>query len=129
MQANPQYDNLITDIKTFFEQRIQSCESHGINKARIILDPGFGFGKTLEHNYQLLAKLFQFKSLGLPLLAGISRKSMIGNLLNREVDERLAGSLSAAILSAQQGAKIIRVHDVKETVDALTVLQAVNAAN
>jgi len=88
----------------------------------LILDPGFGFGKTLEQNYQLLAQLHQFSDLGLPLLSGTSRKSMIGNLLARNVDERLAGSLTTAIIAAQQNASIIRVHDVKETVDALKVL-------
>ncbi|WP_440876108.1 dihydropteroate synthase [Thalassotalea sp. PLHSN55] len=129
MQTNPQYDDLIADITSFFIERIESCQNHGIDKNRIILDPGFGFGKTLEQNYQLLAKFSQFQSLSFPLLAGISRKSMIGNLLNRDVDQRLAGSLSAAIIAAQQGAKIIRVHDVKETVDALNVLQAVNLAS
>jgi len=125
MQAKPQYDNIIADIKKFFESRIQACEQAGINKSRLILDPGFGFGKTLEQNYQLLAQLAKFKALGLPILSGTSRKSMVGNLLNRDVTERLSGSLATAIIAMQQGAKIIRVHDVKETVDALKVLQAV----
>ncbi|TYK65471.1 dihydropteroate synthase [Colwellia echini] len=124
MQENPQYTNLIDDIKTFFKERIQVCEEAGISRSRIILDPGFGFGKTLEQNYQLLAQLDKFNDLGLPLLSGTSRKSMIGNLLNRKVDERLAGSLTTAIIAAQKNAKIIRVHDVKETVDALKVLSA-----
>ncbi len=128
MQNNPQYKNLIEDIKDFFIERIKACQAKGISSQRLILDPGFGFGKTLEQNYKLLAKLSEFESLNLPILAGLSRKSMIGNLLNREVDQRLAGSLATAIIAAQQGAKIIRVHDVKETVDALTVLQAVSAA-
>ncbi|WP_448246476.1 dihydropteroate synthase [Thalassotalea agariperforans] len=123
MQVAPKYENLIEDIKSFFEQRIWACEQAGINKKRIILDPGFGFGKTLEQNYQLLAHLSAFDCFKLPLLSGTSRKSMIGNLLNRPVDERLAGSLTTAIVAAQQGASIIRVHDVKETVDALKVLQ------
>jgi len=125
MQANPTYNHLIDDIKTFFQQRIDVCQQAGIDKARIILDPGFGFGKTLSQNYQLLAQLADFNDFELPILAGISRKSMIGNLLNRDVEQRLAGSLTAAIIAVQQGAKIIRVHDVKETVDALKVLQAV----
>ena len=128
MQAEPHYEHLINDIKQFFIERMASCQAHGIDKTRLILDPGFGFGKTLEQNYQLLAQFFEFHRLDLPLLAGMSRKSMIGNLLNREVNERLAGSLTTAILAAQQGAKIIRVHDVKETVDALTVLQATTSA-
>ena len=122
MQVNPQYEDVIGDIKQFFIDRISVCEQAGINRERLILDPGFGFGKTLEQNYQLLAQLHQFSDLGLPLLSGTSRKSMIGNLLARNVDERLAGSLTTAIIAAQQNASIIRVHDVKETVDALTVL-------
>jgi dihydropteroate synthase len=125
MQHNPQYSNVITDILEFFRQRIDFCERNGINKKRLVLDPGFGFGKTLAHNYEVLAQLALFKSLGLPVLAGISRKSMIGNLLNREVDERLAGSLTAAIVAIQQGANIIRVHDVQESVDAINILKAV----
>ncbi|RHW76104.1 dihydropteroate synthase [Colwellia sp. RSH04] len=124
MQNNPQYENLIDDIMLFFQQRINVCQQAGIAKERIIIDPGFGFGKTLKQNYQLLAHLSQFKSLGLPILSGTSRKSMIGNLLNRDVEQRLAGSLTTAIIAAQQGANIIRVHDVAETVDAMKVLLA-----
>jgi dihydropteroate synthase len=124
MQHNPQYKHLITDISTFFEQRILACTQAGISASRLILDPGFGFGKSLEQNYSLLANMDKFHAFNLPLLAGLSRKSMIGTLLNRDVNERLAGSLATAIIAAQQGAKIIRVHDVKETVDALKVLQA-----
>ena len=122
MQENPHYDEVIGDIKQFFIERIKVCEQAGIKRERLILDPGFGFGKTLEQNYQLLAQLHQFSDLGLPLLSGTSRKSMIGNLLARKVDERLAGSLTTAIIAAQQNVSIIRVHDVKETVDALNVL-------
>lgn len=124
MQANPQYKDVITDIIEFFEQRISACEQAGIAKERLILDPGYGFGKTLEQNYELLARQKELSILGLPILAGISRKSMIGNLLQRDVSERLAGSLSAAVLATINGAKVIRVHDVKETVDALKVLNA-----
>ncbi len=122
MQDNPQYQDIIGDIKQFFIDRINACEQAGIKRERLILDPGFGFGKTLEQNYQLLAQLNQFSDLGLPLLSGTSRKSMIGNLLARNVDERLAGSITTAIIAAQQNASIIRVHDVKETVDALKIL-------
>lgn len=125
MQKDPSYEHVVNDIIDFFQQRIKACMDAGISRERIILDPGFGFGKTLEQNYQLLANLSKFSSLDLPLLVGISRKSMIGNLLNRDVNQRLAGSLSAAVIAAQQGANIIRVHDVSATVDALTVLQAV----
>ena len=124
MQHNPHYVNLIDDITTFFQERILACTQAGINTSRLILDPGFGFGKSLEQNYSLLANMAKFQYLDLPILAGLSRKSMIGNLLNREINERLAGSLATAIIAAQQGARIIRVHDVKETVDALKVLQA-----
>ncbi|MDO7086387.1 dihydropteroate synthase [Pseudocolwellia sp. AS88] len=126
MQVKPQYDDLIKDIHSFFEARIAACNEVGIATDRIILDPGFGFGKTLEQNYELLAKISSFKSFGLPILAGLSRKSMIGNLLNREVGERLAGSITTAVIAAQQGASIIRVHDVRETVDALKILATVN---
>jgi len=122
MQENPHYDDVISEIKQFFIERINACEKAGIKRERIIIDPGFGFGKTLEQNYQLLAQLHQFSDLELPLLSGTSRKSMIGNLLQRNVEERLAGSLTTAIIAAQQNASIIRVHDVKETVDALKVL-------
>ncbi|WP_165739748.1 dihydropteroate synthase [Pseudoalteromonas sp. Z1A6] len=124
MQSAPHYDNLFTDINMFFSERIKACETAGIKFDRLILDPGFGFGKTLSHNYQILAKFDDFNKLGLPLLAGLSRKSMIGNLLNRDTNERLAGSLAGALIAAQNGAKIIRVHDVKETADVLGVYQA-----
>ncbi|WMS95321.1 dihydropteroate synthase [Pseudoalteromonas sp. HL-AS2] len=124
MQAAPHYDDLFTDIKQFFSQRIAACKTAGIKQTQLILDPGFGFGKTLSHNYQLLAQFNDFTQFGLPLLAGLSRKSMIGNLLNRNTNERLAGSLAGALIAAQNGAHIIRVHDVKETADVLNVLQA-----
>jgi len=126
MQANPHYNNVINDVISFFVQRIECCAQKGIDKSRLILDPGFGFGKTLAHNYQMLAGFAEFNKLKLPLLAGISRKSMLGNLLNRDVDQRLAGSLTAAIVAVQHGASIIRVHDVPETVDAIKVLAAVS---
>ena len=124
MQAAPHYDDLLADIKQFFNQRIAACKTAGIKQTQLILDPGFGFGKTLSHNYQLLAQFNDFNQFGLPLLAGLSRKSMIGNLLNRNTNERLAGSLAGALIAAQNGAHIIRVHDVKETADVLNVLQA-----
>ena len=129
MQENPQYKNIIDDIVAFFTARIECCQKKNISKERLILDPGFGFGKTLEHNYQMLAQFSLFKQLDLPLLAGISRKSMLGNLLSRDVEQRLAGSLAAAIVAVQQGASIIRVHDVAESVDALKVLKAVSQYN
>lgn len=125
MQENPHYENIMTDIIDFFEQRIQCCKEKGIERERLILDPGFGFGKTLTDNYKMLAQMTMFKKLNLPLLSGTSRKSMLGNLLNRDVNQRLAGSLTSAIVAVQQGASIIRVHDVAETVDAIKILTAV----
>lgn len=124
MQNAPRYDNVIEDIISFFTNRIAVCEAAGINRERLIIDPGFGFGKTLTHNYQILAEFNRFTEFNLALLAGLSRKSMIGNLLNRETKDRLAGSLAGALIAAQNGANIIRVHDVKETADMLGILQA-----
>ena len=127
MQAAPDYQNVVSEVYQFLQERINSCVQAGISMQNIIIDPGFGFGKSLIHNYQLLANFGQFLSLNVTLLAGMSRKSMIGSLLDRSVDERLAGSIGAAMLAAQQGAQIIRVHDVQETVDALKVLSMMNA--
>ena len=124
MQNAPHYDDLASEINDFFNQRIAACEAAGIKQSQLILDPGFGFGKTLKHNYQILAQFNDYAQLGLPLLAGLSRKSMIGNLLNRDTENRLAGSLAGALIAAQNGAHIIRVHDVKETADVLGVYQA-----
>jgi len=124
MQHAPHYNDLAGEINDFFSQRIAACEAAGIKQSQLILDPGFGFGKTLKHNYQILAQFNDYAKLGLPLLAGLSRKSMIGNLLNRDTDDRLAGSLAGALIAAQNGAHIIRVHDVKETEDVLGVYQA-----
>jgi len=124
MQANPQYTDVINDIKQFFIERIHECEKAGITRDKIILDPGFGFGKTLAHNYHILKYIDEFKMMGCEVLAGLSRKSMIGNLLGRDVDQRLAGSIAGALIAAQKGAKIIRVHDVTETADALNVWRA-----
>ncbi len=124
MQNDPNYDDLASEINDFFNQRIAACETAGIKQSQLILDPGFGFGKTLKHNYQILAQFNDYAQFGLPLLAGLSRKSMIGNLLNRDTENRLAGSLAGALIAAQNGAHIIRVHDVKETADVLGVYQA-----
>jgi dihydropteroate synthase len=124
MQTAPQYDDLLTEISTFLRKRAQDCINHGIQSERLILDPGFGFGKTLAHNYELLGQFEVFQKLNLPILAGLSRKSMFGQLLDRTASERLAGSLAGAMICAQKGAQIIRVHDVKETVDVLNVLHA-----
>lgn len=121
MQVEPHYDDLLEEVKAFFDERIAVCEAAGIGREKLLLDPGYGFGKTLAHNYQLLAEQRGLLEYGLPLLVGMSRKSMIGNLLARPVDERLAGSLACALIGMQQGARIIRVHDVRETMDALRV--------
>ena len=124
MQNNPVYEDVFEDIAVFFRERIAQCEAAGLPRGMICLDPGFGFGKTLAQNYQLLDRLEDFNALGLPVLAGMSRKSMIGNLLSVPVDERLSGSISCAVIAALKGAKIIRVHDVKATVDALKIVSA-----
>ncbi|NUZ12051.1 dihydropteroate synthase [Pseudoalteromonas sp. McH1-7] len=127
MQNNPKYNDLFSDISQFFEARIRACKQAGIDTSRLILDPGFGFGKSLEHNFQILGGLKQFNSFNLPILTGLSRKSMFGQLLTRETHERVAASLAGALICAQQGAHIIRVHDVKETSDVLNVwLASVN---
>ncbi len=123
MQQAPHYENLLTQINAFFAERISACEQAGIERNRLLLDPGFGFGKSLEHNYQLLANLTQLRGHQLPLLIGLSRKSMIGQLLDRAVSERLVGSVVGALLAAQQGAEILRIHDVQATADAIKVWQ------
>ena len=125
MQKFPSYEDVVKDIHSFLAERIDACEEVGISKERLILDPGFGFGKALEHNYQLLNQLEAFHQLGLPLLVGISRKTMLGKILNdRPADQRLNASLAAAVIAAMKGAAILRVHDVAETHDALKVVEA-----
>jgi dihydropteroate synthase len=129
MQTNPHYDDVVADVSVFLRERKLACLSAGIDDSRIYLDPGFGFGKTLEHNVGLLAHLEKLNVLGSPLLIGISRKSMLGALLgDAPVDQRLYASISAAVIAAMQGAAIIRVHDVKATADALKVVAAVKEA-
>jgi dihydropteroate synthase len=127
MQKSPHYDDVVKDVMTFLQQRISVCFKAGIAQQQIIVDPGFGFGKSLEHNYQMLAKLEEFQQLNVAVLAGMSRKSMIGNLLHREINQRLAGNVAVATVAAQKGAQIIRVHDVKETVDAVKVVNMIYA--
>jgi len=124
MQQAPDYQDVVQQVYDYLLQRAVECQQAGIAAAQIILDPGFGFGKNLSHNYQLLAALDKFVQSGYPLLAGMSRKSMIGQLLDIPVSERLAGSLACATLAAYAGAQIIRVHDVKETVQAVRVATA-----
>jgi dihydropteroate synthase len=125
MQQNPQYQDVVHDVQMFLLERVKACRLAGIADHRILLDPGFGFGKTLEHNLALLQRLPDIKALGFPVLAGLSRKSLLEKLLGRPVNERLAGSLALAMFAAQQGAAIIRVHDVAETVDVLRVWSAI----
>ncbi len=120
MQDNPDYDDVVQTVLDYFEQRVEACLSCGMDPDRIILDPGIGFGKTLEHNLQLLRNTATFKQMGFPVLIGVSRKSMFGDLLNRNVDERLPGSLAVAQFCYLQGADIFRVHDVQATQDVLT---------
>lgn len=124
MQQSPQYEDVVQEVYQFLLDRALACQQAGIIASQIILDPGFGFGKTLAHNYQLLAALAQFVASGYPVLAGMSRKSMIGQLLDVPISERLSGSLACATLAAYAGAQIIRVHDVKETVQAVRVAAA-----
>ncbi|AWL11520.1 Dihydropteroate synthase [Saliniradius amylolyticus] len=121
MQQKPQYDDVVEQVSVFLKQRIQACEEAGIDRRRLVLDPGFGFGKTLQHNYQLLHQLAQLKALELPILAGLSRKSMLGKLLQLSAGETQAASLSAAVMAMINGARILRVHDVAPTAQALRV--------
>lgn len=128
MQIKPDYDNVIDEVKAFFDERINACVSQGIMRDNIILDPGFGFGKNLQHNLTLLSRLNEFSSYKLPILAGLSRKSMLGALLDKDVGDRAAASVTAALLAVIKGAWIVRVHDVAETAEALTIYQAVKNA-
>ncbi|MGF1681077.1 dihydropteroate synthase [Photobacterium minamisatsumaniensis] len=123
MQSLPNYQDVIADVGDFLTERVNACEQVGILRNQLLLDPGYGFGKTLEHNYQLLAQLDQFHRFGLPLLVGMSRKSMIFKLLNKQPADCLAGSLACAAIAAMKGAQIIRVHDAQETVDVLKVCE------
>lgn len=126
MQDAPVYEDVVVEVAAYLEDRAEACEAAGIAAGNIIIDPGFGFGKTVRHNFELLRGLPQLASLGYPLLVGLSRKSMIGKLLGRDVDERLAASLSLAVLAAERGAAIIRTHDVRETSDAVAMLGALH---
>jgi len=125
MQSSPTYGDVVTEVRDFLHRRVDACMAAGMIQERLLLDPGFGFGKTLEHNLALLNGLGELCSLGLPMLVGMSRKSMIGALTGRPVEERLAGSLAAAVLAVERGALLVRVHDVAATVDALRVVRAI----
>lgn len=124
MQRDPEYGDVVMDVKDFLQQQIERCVAAGIDKNRLLLDPGFGFGKTVRHNYQLLQRLHSLHEFDLPLLIGLSRKSMLGAVTQTEVGERLASSVAGATIAALKGAHIVRVHDVKETVDAMQVVHA-----
>ncbi|MBN3160478.1 dihydropteroate synthase [Pectobacterium brasiliense] len=128
MQHKPHYDDLMQDIGDFLQQQIDRCVSANIPKSKLLLDPGFGFGKNLAHNYALLARLSELHRFELPLLVGMSRKSMIGQILNVPPTQRVHGSIACAVIAAMQGAQIIRVHDVKETADAMRIVEATLSA-
>lgn len=128
MQQAPQYGDVVADVRRFLAERIFACELAGIDKRSLLLDPGFGFGKTTAHNLTLLARLNELRDLGLPLLVGLSRKRMVGEVTGREQNARLHGSVAAALLAVERGAIIVRVHDVAATVDALAMLEAVEKA-
>lgn len=125
MQANPQYEDAVAEVAAFLKERADACVAAGIPRSRIVLDPGFGFGKTLEHNLALLRHLERFGADGYPVLAGLSRKSMLGAIIGRPVEQRVHASVAAAVLAAAHGAAIVRVHDVAATRDALAVFNAV----
>lgn len=128
MQLDPQYDDVVEDVLGFLHERVATCTQAGIPAERIVIDPGFGFGKSMTHNATLLARLDAFNALDLPILIGLSRKSFIGQIVDRPPKERVAGSLAAAVLAAQAGARIVRTHDVAATVDALAVVDYVRRA-
>lgn len=128
MQKNPHYDDLLAEVQAFFAERMAACTAAGIDAGRIILDPGFGFAKNLQHNLSLFKHMQVLHGFARPLLVGVSRKSMIGQALGREVDQRLAGGLALAALAVTKGACILRVHDVAETVDLVRMIAAVEAA-
>ena len=125
MQFNPEYKDVVTEVIAFLQERTDSLMDAGIDRDRIAIDPGFGFGKSLEHNLQMLAHFDLFLKLNYPVLAGVSRKSMLGKVTGKETNERVAASIAAAVMAADRGAKIVRAHDVSETVDALKLWEAV----
>lgn len=125
MQVDPRYADVVAEVRSFLAQRIEVCTKLGVSRGNIVVDPGFGFGKTVEHNLQLLNRLEQMQALNCPVLVGLSRKSLVGAVLKRPLDERLAGSLALAALAVQRGAVIFRVHDVRETGDVIRLCNAV----
>lgn len=127
MQRSPTYQNIFDEVAAFLQERVAVCVAAGVAREQILLDPGFGFGKTVEHNLELFRRLPSFVELGFPVLVGVSRKSMLGALTGRAVEERLAGSVAMAAMAVERGAHILRVHDVKETVDAVKLASAVKS--
>ncbi len=125
MQADPQYDDVVSEVRDFLKDRLDAAVQAGIDRSRIVLDPGFGFGKRTAHNLTLLNHLNDIQILGLPLLIGLSRKSVLGQVVGSSVDERIHASIAASVVSVMKGANIVRVHDVKPTIDALKIVQAV----
>ena len=128
MQVQPHYQNVVAEVSTFLSGRIAAAEAAGIHRERIVIDPGFGFGKTLAHNLALLRELKKLTELGVPILTGLSRKSMLGTLTGQDITQRQPASLAAALIAVQRGATIVRVHDVRVTVEALKIWNAVNGA-
>ena len=126
MQFNPEYHDVLAQVMQFLQERAELLKAKGVEENRIAIDPGFGFGKSLEHNLTMLTHFDQFSQLGFTVLAGISRKSMLGKITGKDTQERLAPSIAAAIMAADRGARIVRVHDVPETVDALKLWEAMN---
>jgi dihydropteroate synthase len=129
MQADPKYGDVVTEVRGFLLERVAAAEQAGIARNRLVIDPGFGFGKTFQHNVVLLRRLSELSATGIPVLAGLSRKSVLGAIVGKQLPERVVASVAAALLAAQKGAKILRVHDVKATRSALAVLQAVEGGN
>lgn len=124
MQVAPHYDDVMADVSQFLRERVAQCVAAGLSKELLVLDPGFGFGKTAEQNIELLANLRQLRAIAGPVMIGVSRKSTLGAITGRAVDDRLAASIAATVIAVQQGAQIVRAHDVKETIDALRVAQS-----
>jgi len=125
MQLAPRYNDVVAEVMAFLAARIAAAQAAGIGRERLVVDPGFGFGKSLEHNVTLLRQLDRFQALGVPLLAGLSRKSMLGQITGLDVDVRLIPSVAAAVIAAMKGARIIRVHDVKASKEALQIVNAI----
>ncbi len=125
MQDNPHYDDVTAEVMAFLRERIAACERAGMTRERLLVDPGFGFAKTVSHNLQLMQEIAELQALALPVLIGVSRKSLFGKVLGRDVSERLSGSLAAAVMCVERGAMIVRAHDVKETVDVVRFAHAV----